>query len=183
MDIAESGCESVPLSENCIMKTAYIGIGSNLGNPEGNCLEAVDRIGRIPDCELIKVSQLYRTEPVGVVGQDWYVNCVASISTGMSPQVLMERLLAIEEDIGRVREGGRWMARVIDLDILIFGREIINEENLIVPHPLMHRRRFVMVPMMDLAPDLDHPSIGKSMSELIQDIPEDGQIVKPMGGR
>jgi len=165
------------------MKTAYIGIGSNLGNPEGNCLEAVDRIGRIPGCEFIKVSQLYRTEPVGVDGQDWYVNSVAAISIGMSPQGLMERLLAIEEDMGRVREGGRWLARVIDLDILLFGREIIHEENLTVPHPLMHTRRFVMIPMADLAPDLYHPSLGKSMAELLRDIPEDDQIVKPMGGR
>jgi 2-amino-4-hydroxy-6-hydroxymethyldihydropteridine diphosphokinase len=165
------------------METAYIGIGSNLGNPERNCLEAIDKIGQIPNCEVVRVSKLYRTEPVGVDGQGWYVNCVAAISTGMFPQALMERLLAIEEDMGRVRDGRRWLARVIDLDILLYGREIIHEKNLTVPHPLMHRRRFVMNPMADLAPDLTHPSLGKSMSELLQDIPEDGQFVKPMGGR
>jgi 2-amino-4-hydroxy-6-hydroxymethyldihydropteridine diphosphokinase len=165
------------------MKTAYIGIGSNLGNPEKNCLEAVDRIGRIPSCKVTKVSSLYRTEPVGVDEQEWYVNCVVEILTGISAKILMERLLAIEKNMGRIREGGRWQARVIDLDILLFGRELINEDNLTVPHPLMHRRRFVMVPMMDLAPDLDHPSLGKSMSMLLQEISEDGQDVKPIGGR
>ncbi len=165
------------------MKTAYIGIGSNLGNPEGNCLEAVDRIGRIPGCKANRVSRLYRTEPVGVDGQEYYVNCVAEISTGISAKRLMKKMLAIEKDMGRVREGGRWQARIIDLDILLFGRELIHEDNLTVPHPLMHRRRFVMVPMADLAPDLIHPSIGKSISVLLQKIPKDGQDVKPLGGR
>jgi 2-amino-4-hydroxy-6-hydroxymethyldihydropteridine diphosphokinase len=163
------------------MKTAYIGIGSNLGNPEKNCLEAVDRIGRIRKCKVSRVSGLYRTEPVGVNGQEYYVNCVAEVLTGLSAKRLMERLLAIEKDMGRVREGGRWQARIIDLDILLFGSELIHENNLTVPHPLMHRRRFVMVPMVDLAPDLIHPSLGKSMSGLLQEIPEDGQSVKPMG--
>lgn len=165
------------------MKTAYIGIGSNLGDPENNCLEAVDRIGRIPSCKVTRVSRMYRTEPVGVNGQEWYLNCVAEISSGISAKRLMERLLAIEKDMGRVREGGRWQARIIDLDILMFGMELIHEDNLTVPHPLMHRRRFVIVPMVDLAPDLIHPSLGKSMSELLQEIPGDGQEVKPLGER
>ncbi len=165
------------------MKTAYIGIGSNLGDPEKNFLEAVDRIGRIPSCKVTRVSRMYRTEPVGVNGQEWYLNCVAEISSGISAKRLMERLLAIEKDMGRVREGGRWQARIIDLDILLFDSELIHEDNLTVPHPLMHRRRFVIVPMMDLAPDLIHPSLGKSMSELLQEIPGDGQEVKPLGER
>ena len=126
---------------------------------------------------------MYSTEPVGVNGQEWYLNCVAEISSGISAKRLMERLLAIEKDMGRVREGGRWQARIIDLDILMFGMELIHEDNLTVPHPLMHRRRFVIVPMVDLAPDLIHPSLGKSMSELLQEIPEDGQEVKPLGER
>jgi 2-amino-4-hydroxy-6-hydroxymethyldihydropteridine diphosphokinase len=165
------------------MKTAYIGIGSNLGNSEKNCLEAIERIGRIPKCKVTRVSGLYRTEPVGVSGQEYYVNCVAEILTGLSAKRLMERLLAIEKHMGRVRKGGRWQARIIDLDILLFGSELIHEDNLSVPHPLMHRRRFVMVPMVDLAPDLIHPSLGEGMSGLLREIPEDGQDVKPLGGR
>jgi len=165
------------------MKTAYIGIGSNLGDPRRNCLEAVDRIGQIPDCTVVGLSKLYCTEPVGVEGQGWYVNGVVAISTDMSPRDLMDRLLAIEVDMGRVREGKRWEARVIDLDLLLFDKEIVNEWNLTVPHPLMHKRRFVMTPMVDLAPDLTHPSLGKSMLELLQTVPEDGQVVKPVGRR
>ncbi|MDB9823462.1 2-amino-4-hydroxy-6-hydroxymethyldihydropteridine diphosphokinase, partial [Deltaproteobacteria bacterium] len=141
------------------MKTAYIGIGSNLGDPEKNCLEAADRIGRIPHCSLITLSNLYRTEPVGVEGHEWYINGVAAISTGISPQNLIEELLFIEADMGRVRKGEQWEPRVIDLDILLFGKEIIQVEKLTIPHPFMHKRRFVMAPMVDLAPDLTHPSL------------------------
>jgi 2-amino-4-hydroxy-6-hydroxymethyldihydropteridine diphosphokinase len=164
------------------MKTVYIGIGSNLGDPIQNCLDAVDRIGKIPDCNIIGVSKLYQTQPVGVEGQGWYVNAVVSISTGISARDLIERLLDIEAGMGRTRERGRWEPRIIDLDILLFGQEIIHEEDLIVPHPRMHERRFVLSPMADLEPDLIHPSLGKTMTELLQEIPEDGQVVKSIEG-
>ena len=161
------------------METAYIGIGSNLGEPERNCREAVRRIGEIPDCDIIRLSGLYRTEPVGVEDQDWYVNCVVSVMTGLSPRDLMERLLDIEADMGRVREG-QWEPRVIDLDLLLFGRDIVHDRDLTIPHPLMHERRFVMAPMVDLAPDLEHPSLGKTMVELLREISEHGQDIRPV---
>lgn len=161
------------------MKTAYIGIGSNLGDPRRNCLEAVDRIGKIPDCIITGFSRLYQTEPVGVEGQDWYVNAVVSLSAGVSAQSLMKSLLSIEADMGRVRNE-RWGPRNIDLDLLLFGRDIIHEESLTVPHPLMHERRFVIAPMVDLAPDLAHPSLCKTMIELLRAIPEGVQVAKPM---
>ena len=161
------------------MKTAFIGIGSNLGDPLQNCLDSIDRIGNIPGCSIIGLSDLYWTEPVGIEGQDWYINGVVSISAGISAQDLMKRLFAIEEDMGRIRKV-RWEPRVIDLDVLLFGCDIIHEQDLIVPHPLMHARKFVMAPMVDLAPDLEHPAFGKTMTELLQAIPEDKQIVKPV---
>jgi 2-amino-4-hydroxy-6-hydroxymethyldihydropteridine diphosphokinase len=160
------------------MVTAYIGIGSNLGDKRNNCLKAVDMLGEIPGCELIARSDLYLTSPVGVEDQDWYVNAVASISTRISAQKLLERLLDIESRMGRIRnKKERWASRIIDLDILVFGREIIHEKNLIVPHPLMHVRRFVLEPIVDLAPDLIHPSLDVSMTELLQKLPEDEQVV------
>jgi len=157
-------------------KTTYIGIGSNLGDKRRNCLKAIEMIGQIPGCELTGRSDWYLTKPVGVKEQDWYVNGVASISTTMSAQDLLGRLLAIEADMGRVRKQ-RWESRIIDLDILLFGHEILNEENLTIPHPLMHLRRFVLVPMSRLNPDLVHPSLGVSMAELLRNIPEDNQVV------
>ena len=97
-------------------------------------------------------------------------------------QDLMNRLFEIEKDMGRIRNR-HWESRVIDLDMLLFGSDIIHEQGLTVPHPLMHKRRFVLAPMVDLAPDLKHPSFEKTMFELLQAIPEDKQIVKPIENR
>ncbi|MEE9611155.1 MAG: 2-amino-4-hydroxy-6-hydroxymethyldihydropteridine diphosphokinase, partial [Desulfatiglandales bacterium] len=137
--------------------TVYIGIGSNLGDKRHNCLKAVEMIGQIPGCELSGHSDWYLTKPVGVRDQGWYVNGVVSISTSISAKDLLSGLMAIEADMGRVRRK-RWESRVIDLDILLFGHEIIDEEKLTIPHPLMHLRKFVLVPIVQLAPDLIHPS-------------------------
>ncbi len=158
--------------------TAYIGIGSNLGDRYQNCLQAVDRLGRLPNVDVTGVSEWYLTKPVGVKGQDWYVNGVASIDAKMTPQGLLAALMGIEQDMGRVRRE-RWGPRVIDLDILFFGEKVILETDLIVPHPRMHVRRFVLVPMADLAPGLIHPSIGATMTQLLKGLPDDGQEVVP----
>ncbi len=161
------------------MKTAYIGIGSNLGNKRHNCLKAIEMTGQIPGCKLTGCSDCYLTKPVGVKGQDWYLNGVISISTSISAQDLLIRLMRIEADMGRMRRQ-QWESRVIDLDILLFGLEIIGEENLKIPHPLMHLRKFVLVPMVQLVPDLIHPSLNMTMAELLGQIPEDGQVVTRM---
>ena len=163
------------------MKTVYIGIGSNLGDKQHNCIKAVEMIGQMPGCKLTGRSDWYLAKPVGVNGQDWYVNGIISISTRMSAQDLLDRLMAIEADIGRVRRR-RWESRVIDLDILLFGEEIIDEKNLKIPHPLMHLRKFVLVPMVQLEPDLIHPSLGGTMAELLRKMPKDGQVVTRIKG-
>lgn len=164
------------------MTTAYIGIGSNLGDRRHNCVTAIEMIGEIPGCQLTGLSDLYLTEPVGVKGQNWYVNGVISISIEIPPQELLGTLLDIEEEMGRVR-GERWESRIIDLDILLYGHEIIHEEDLTVPHPLMHLRKFVLVPLVQLAADLIHPSLGVTMAELLRRIPNNGQEVVPLEDR
>ena len=158
------------------MKTAYIGIGSNLGDKLNKCLNAINLMGQLPGCESVGHSELYMTKPVGVEDQDWYVNGVAALSTSLSAQELLRNLLSIESGMGRIRRK-KWEPRIIDLDILIFGREIIHEEYLKVPHPLMQVRRFVLEPLTELVPDLIHPTLGMSMSELLRQLPEDGQAV------
>lgn len=164
-----------------MVKTAYIGIGSNLGDKLGNCLKAIGLIHEIPGCGLMAQSYFYRTEPVGVKDQDWYVNGVIGLKTGISAQNLLKALLAIEDNMGRERRG-KWAPRTIDLDILLFGEEIINDEDLIIPHPYMHLRRFVLVPMVQLAPALAHPILGKTMAQLLEDFSDEGQAVIEMGG-
>ncbi len=157
-------------------KTAYIGIGSNLGDRRQNCLKAIEMMERIPGCELSGRSDWYLTKPVGTKGQEWYVNGVVSLSTKIAPQNLLRNLLAIEAEMGRVRKE-RWESRIIDLDILLYGHEIIHEENLTVPHPLMHMRKFVLVPLVQMDPNLIHPSLGVSMAELLLKIPNNGQEI------
>ncbi|MFC1863971.1 2-amino-4-hydroxy-6-hydroxymethyldihydropteridine diphosphokinase, partial [Thermodesulfobacteriota bacterium] len=151
------------------MIKAFIGIGSNIGDVHHNCIDAVRRIGLISGCEVSRLSNFFLTEPVGVEGQDWYLNAVTEIDTGLMPHNLLRSLLEIEADMGRVRKE-KWESRIIDLDILIYGNEIINDENLKIPHPYMHERRFVMSPISELAPDLIHPVIGKTMIELFNSI-------------
>jgi len=158
------------------MNTAYIGIGSNLGDRHQNCLTAVDMLRKSRECKLTGHSGWYLTDPVGVKDQEQYVNGVASVSTELSANDLLRMLLAIEKHMGRVRRT-RWESRIIDLDLLLYGREVINEKHLTVPHPLMHLRRFVLVPMVELEPNLTHPSLGLTMSELLAQLPEDGQEV------
>jgi 2-amino-4-hydroxy-6-hydroxymethyldihydropteridine diphosphokinase len=161
-------------------KTAYIGVGSNLGEKINHCLEAIVRIDAISGCRVTAQSGFYRAQPVGVKGQDWYVNGVIVLSADISAQELLKSLLAIEIDMGRERKR-KWDSRIIDLDILLFGEEVISEKGLQVPHPLMHLRRFVLVPMVSLAPDLVHPVLGKSMAELLVDSPKKEQSVAPIG--
>jgi len=158
------------------MKTAYIGIGSNLGDRRQNCLKAIEKIKEIPCSSLTGCSEWYLTKPVGVKEQDWYVNGVASVETKLTTRNLLNHLMSIETHMGRVRRG-RWDSRIIDLDILLFGEEIIDEKDLKVPHPLMHIRGFVLVPMVQLASDLTHPSLGLTMAQLLGEFSGDEQVV------
>ena len=115
---------------------------------------------------------------MGVQNQDSYVNGVASLSTTLTPQGLLAELLAIEADMGRIRRS-KWESRIIDLDMLLYGQEVIDEDRLKVPHPLMHLRRFVLVPLVQLDPGLVHPVLGLSMFELLEKIPQENQVVYP----
>ena len=162
------------------MKTVYIGIGGNLGDPYENCIKAVEAIGEHPSCEIKVLSSFYRTEPVGVEGQNWFINAVMSMNTSLSPAELINTLLQIEKEMGRKRSGKRWESRIIDLDVLLIGDEIINDKNLTVPHPRMHTRRFVMAPMADIAPELIHPVLGKRMEDLLEEIPGEEQEIRLM---
>jgi 2-amino-4-hydroxy-6-hydroxymethyldihydropteridine diphosphokinase len=155
---------------------AYIGIGSNLGDKLLNCKRSIDKINQLPGCHVTARSALFKTEPEGVTGQDWYANCVAQISTTQLPLQLLKGLLSIEYDMGRIRKK-RWEAREIDLDILLFGQKILESDSLVIPHPLLHKRRFVLEPLVQLAPDLVHPVLKVTLSQLLNELP-----IPPYGG-
>jgi len=155
----------------------YIGIGSNLGNALGNCLRAIEAITSEGRNRLLKCSPLYRTEPVGKEDQDWFVNGAAAVETSLKPRELMDFLLSIEKTMGRER-GERWGPRVIDLDILFYDETVIKEGDLQIPHPRLHERRFVLVPLQDIAPNFCHPLLAKTISQILSEL-KDGKKVLP----
>jgi len=136
--------------------TAYVGLGSNLGGREAMIGRAVELLGD----EVIAVSSLLETEPWGYVDQPRFVNAVARLETSRTPRELLDRLLEIERELGRSREGPRFGPRTIDLDLLLYGDERIDEPGLTVPHPRLHERAFVLEPLAELDPALVVPGLG-----------------------
>ena len=150
------------------MTPVYIGLGSNLDNPEAQLSKAIKALKILPDTEYLCNSSFYRSEPVGPQGQPDYINAVAMLNTNLLALSLLERLQAIEVQQGRVRGSERWGPRTIDLDLLLYGDEQINDDNLIVPHQEMHKRNFVMYPLHEIASELAIPGKG-SVAELLGD--------------
>ena len=142
------------------MTTAYIGLGSNLGSREVTLRRAVELLGEADGVDVLAVSQLRETEPVGVVDQPPFLNGAVAIETTRAPRDLLDLLLEIERSLGRVREE-RWGPRAIDLDLLVYGHEVVDEPGLRVPHPRLHERRFVLEPLAELQPDLEVPGWGE----------------------
>jgi 2-amino-4-hydroxy-6-hydroxymethyldihydropteridine diphosphokinase len=140
----------------------YIGIGSNLGNSLKNCQDAIEKISLTKGIDLKADSSFYKTEPVGIEAQDYFINAVVEIKTTLSPQALLQELQNIENSMGRKREvkGG---PRIIDLDLLFYGQNVVNEKSLIIPHPEIHKRRFVLEPLCEIASYFIHPSFGISI--------------------
>ena len=153
---------------------AYLSLGSNLG----------DRVAQLRDAQLrlvaagkvFAVSSFYETEPVEFTEQPWFVNCALALETPSTPQQLMSQILRIEQAMGRHRIQKKG-PRSIDIDILLFAREIVNSPELIIPHPAMHQRRFVLEPLAEIAPQALHPVLQKTIRDLLHSLPE-GQIVK-----
>ncbi|MBI4313960.1 MAG: 2-amino-4-hydroxy-6-hydroxymethyldihydropteridine diphosphokinase [Candidatus Omnitrophica bacterium] len=149
------------------MVDAYIGIGSNLGNRRQLIQDAVKRLGRLPQTTVIKTSQVKEYLPVGGPPQNNYFNTVAAISTSLTPQELMKQLQSIEKQLGRIRpDAVRWGPRTIDLDLLLYGGQVIDETDLQVPHPRMHERKFVLEPLSEIAPDVIHPTLKRPINSL-----------------
>jgi len=146
---------------------ALIGIGSNLGDRKANYQEALDRVVKLPATRIVKASSLYESEPLGDA-KTWFLNAVIEIETDCTAEELLKRLKAIEESMGRKRvKGKRWGSRIIDLDILFFDNEVINKRNLKVPHKEIANRRFVLVPLCELAPQMVHPALNVTLSDLL----------------
>jgi 2-amino-4-hydroxy-6-hydroxymethyldihydropteridine diphosphokinase len=139
---------------------AFVGLGANLGDREGTLLAAVDALGQEDGIEVVALSTLRETEPVGVGEQPRYLNGAVALETTLSARELLDRLLAVEQRFGRVRVAGEHGPRTLDLDLLLYGGTEIDEPGLVVPHPRLHQRRFVLEPLAELDPGLLVPGRG-----------------------
>lgn len=154
---------------------AFISFGSNLGDKKENIQSALDKINRLPNTKVTKTSSIIETEPFGNVEQDLFLNGAAEVETFMEADELLESLLSIETELGRVREL-KWGPRIIDLDILLYDSDIINEENLTIPHPWMNERMFVLEPLLEIAPNTIEPLSRKRIWQLKKELEE--KIIK-----
>ncbi|MFO0708043.1 MAG: 2-amino-4-hydroxy-6-hydroxymethyldihydropteridine diphosphokinase [Nitrospira sp.] len=159
-------------------ETAYIGFGSNVGDRVDFCDRAVTLLSLLPHSQVSGISLLYETEPVfdhAQPGDGWFLNGVVQLETDVTPRSLLMVLREIERALGR-DEADRSGPRTIDLDLLLYGDRIIDEPDLIVPHPRLHRRRFVLMPLSELAPLLVHPVLHRSVNQLLADVEDRPEV-------
>jgi len=157
-----------------VTKLVYLSLGSNVGDRATNLKQAIERLHSLG--EVVAVSSFYETEPVEVTAQPWFLNCVVALETTKMPRQLIAAVLDLEQQMGRRRLQKKG-PRTIDIDILLFGNSVIEMPGLTVPHPSMHERRFVLEPLAEIAPEVRHPVLKRTMRELRDALPS-GQAVK-----
>jgi len=142
------------------MTRAYVGLGSNMGDRERMLWSAVHMLAFSPEVEVVAVSSVRETDPVGLTDQPRFLNAAVALDTELEPRALLELLMAVERELGRTRDGPRFGPRTIDLDLLLYGDEVVDEPGLTVPHPRLHERRFVLEPLAELDDELTVPEKG-----------------------
>jgi 2-amino-4-hydroxy-6-hydroxymethyldihydropteridine diphosphokinase len=160
-------------------QTVYLSVGSNMGRKRRFCQEGIDQLLAHDTCRLIQQSPFYRTAPVDYLDQDWFVNAVVAIQTCQTPEDLLAMIHQVEQLAGRRRDGARYGPRVLDMDILLFGDSVIDLPQLKIPHPRMHKRRFVLQPICDINPEIKHPLLQKTMQGLLATLQDGSQEVVP----
>jgi 2-amino-4-hydroxy-6-hydroxymethyldihydropteridine diphosphokinase len=165
------------------MVRAYIAIGSNLGDRQAVTAAALELLNDSQGMHVIAVSSMHETEPVGPSGQGRYINAAAALETDRSARRVLETLLGIERALGRVRDPEqRWGPRIIDLDLMLYGEAVLDEPGLRVPHPRMHERAFMLEPLAEIAADIRHPVLGRTIQSLCRSLSSKGVGAEPSAG-
>ena len=147
----------------------YLGLGSNLGDKHEYITKAINSISKLKNIELKKISSMITTKPYGKTDQPDFLNCVIEINTALLPEELLKKCLDIENQLGRIRNE-KWGPRTIDIDLLFYENKIINTELLVLPHPKLHKREFVLTSLNELCPDLVHPILNKKIKDIFMEL-------------
>ncbi len=158
---------------------AYISVGSNMGDTVQNCCHGIDLLCKDDAIDLVAKSPFYKTEPVDYLDQDWFINAALYLRTSLSPLALLEKTQSVQKAVGRKGGGVRFGPRILDLDIIFYDDLILDSPKLVIPHPRMAKRRFVLQPICDIDPTVTHPGLGQNVQELLNQLVIDDQGMKP----
>jgi 2-amino-4-hydroxy-6-hydroxymethyldihydropteridine diphosphokinase len=156
---------------------AYISVGSNIGDKLTNCKKGIQALSETGHSKILAQSRFYATAPVDYEDQDWFINAVVEVGTGCDPFQLLDQIESIQRAAGRKIDPVRFGPRILDLDIILYNNRIIHSDRLVVPHPRMHKRRFVLKPICDINPAIIHPVLKKDMQFLLERLGNDAQKV------
>lgn len=162
------------------LHTAIISIGSNLGDKLENCRRAINALNALAQTTLIACSRFYKTDPVDFLDQDWFVNAAVKVATRLDAHALLNALKEIQRRAGRLGDPVRFGPRIIDLDIIFYDQSVIETPDLLIPHPRLHKRRFVLQPICDIDPAIVHPILKKDVRSLLDRLDDDAQGVEPL---
>src|SRR5262245_39694102 len=160
---------------SAVAHQVYIGIGSNVGNKRENFFEAISRLAKLPDTRVLKESSLYESEPLGDA-KEWYVNRAVELETKFKPDMLLKKVKNHDPAMRRKKVKKRRGARIIDLDILLYDTAVVKKKHLRIPHPEMPTRKFVLIPLSEIAPQVIHPELGVTISELLINVKDNKKV-------